>query len=268
MTTLNENSFKKYCDFIYSETGISINPNKKQLLQMKLNKAMNKNNIKSYDEYFSLISNNTSTADFQKFVNYITTNTTQFFRENNHFKFIKENMNYILENNPRIMKDKEIRIWSAGCSTGQEPVTLSIILKECFNNEINLRILATDINTKVLKKAISGEYLDTDCSSLPREYMLKYFDKIDNVYKVKKEILSNIKYRQFNLTNKFNFKKGFDIIFCRNVMIYFNNASQEKLINKFYQHIVPGGLLFIGHSESLINKKHAFKNIGPSIYIK
>lgn len=267
MTEFNDSFFKKYSALIYSETGISINPNKKQLLQMKLNKAMNKINIKSYSEYYDLISKNKQDVDFQKFVNHITTNTTQFFRENNHFEFIENNLNYILENNPRIMREKKIRIWSAGCSTGQEPITLSIILGQCFKNKVDIKILATDIDTKVLKKAISGIYFESDYDSIPKEYN-KYFTKVNNGYKVKDEIHRNIKYRHFNLMNNFNFKNGFDMIFCRNVMIYFNNSTQETLINKFYNHIVPGGILFIGHSESLINKNHKFKNLGPSMYLK
>ncbi len=267
MTEFSNSCFKKYTDLIYAETGISINPNKKQLLQMKLNKAMNKINMKSYDEYFELVTKNKKDIDFQQFVNHITTNTTHFFREINHFEFIKNNINFILENNPRIMNKKEIRVWSAGCSTGQEPITLSIVLGQCFNDRINVKILATDIDTKVLKKAVSGMYFESDYESIPKEYN-KYFKKINNGYKIKEDIYKKIVYRHFNLMDDFNFKKGFDMIFCRNVMIYFNNTVQETLINKFYNNIVPGGVLFIGHSESLINKKHNFKSLGPSMYIK
>lgn len=268
MGNVNNDYFKKYCNFIYEKTGIFISNKKRDLFNIKLNKAMKKANINSYEEYFEYLQRNDNKELLQYFLNTITTNTTQFFRENHHFEYIVENMHSILNNNPRIQINKEIRIWSAGCSSGEEPITLAIVLKEYFCYDINIKILATDINTDVLLKAIKGIYSLSECENIPKIFINKYFDKINDDFSVKEEIKNLITYRSLNLKEDFKFKKGFDMIFCRNVMIYFDRDVQENLINKYYNQLVNGGLFFIGHSESLINKKHNYRYVKPSIYMK
>lgn len=268
MDTLNNTYFKKYCDLLYKKTGIFVGENKKESFNLKLNKSMRKLNITSHEEYLQYLQRPNSEEYFQQFINDITTNTTEFFRENDHFNFIKQNLSFILKNNPRISNTKEIRVWSAACSSGQEPISLAILLKECLGSHIDIKILATDIDSQILSQAVKGIYSFSDCKDIPTSLLLKYFNKCNGSFSVKEEIKSTIKYRLFNLMSDFNFKKGFDIIFCRNVMIYFNNSTQEALINKFYDELVNGGLLFIGHSESLINKSHTYTYIEPTIYMK
>lgn len=268
MEVLIDKYFKQYCDLIYKKTGIYVKENKKETFKIKLNRSMRRMNMVSHEEFLKYLQGEESNKYFQEFINDITTNTTEFFREKEHFDFIEQNLSFILNHNSRISDTKEIRIWSAGCSTGQEAVSLAIWFKECLGSDINIKILATDIDTGVTSRAIRGIYSYSDCADIPKVLLNKYFEKVNNEFSVNEEIRSMINYRIFNLMQEHKFKRNFDIIFCRNVMIYFNNEIQEKLINKFYNHLVPGGLLFIGHSESLVNKAHNYKYVAPALYMK
>jgi chemotaxis protein methyltransferase CheR len=265
---LKESQLKSYSNLLYKKTGISISDSKKETFEIKIQKLMRRNNISSYDEYFSIISNEENKDSIQEFINTITTNTTQFFREIAHFEYIEKNIGKILADIPRIQRNREIRVWCAASSTGQEPVTAALVLRQCLGEDINIKILATDISSNVLKKAMKGFYSTSECEGIPKHFLQRYFLKANEGYQLKSDILKLISYRYFNLINNFSFKNNFDIVLCRNVMIYFNNSVQETLINKIYDNLVSGGLLFIGHSESLVNKKHSFKFIGPSIYKK
>lgn len=267
MKPLNDRTFKEYSDFLYQTTGINMQANKKHLLDSKLNRLLSKNNLGSADDYIGLLSRPQNASQRQEFINMMTTNTTEFFRESNHFSFLQDRLDLIMGKNPRIKQEKTIRVWSAACSSGQEPVTIALVLKQLLG-DYQVRILATDINTRVLSKAVEGVYSEGECLGVPRFLLNAYFEKCPEGYRLGSEIRSLITYRQFNLMNEYSFKWGFDIIFCRNVLIYFDQQVQQQLINKFYGHLVGGGLLFLGHSESMVNKKHRFKSIGNSIYLK
>jgi len=259
---------KKFQSLIYAEAGINIAHKKKSMLQIKLDKLMRNNGFTSYDDYYEVLTGPNNREQKIEFLNVITTNTTHFFREPAHFEFIKSNMDVFLKSVPRITQKGEIRVWCAASSTGEEPVTLAMVLRECLGENIKIMMLATDISTKVLKKAMSGFYTKKECENVSKYYLSKYFIKVHGGYKVTDEILNCISYRCFNLMNTYPSKYGFDIIICRNVMIYFDNDVQEALINRFYENLVPDGLFIIGHSESLINKKHKYKYLSPSIYVK
>ncbi len=265
---IKDSQLRSYSSFLYEKTGISISDSKKEMFHMKLQKLMRKNDISCYDEYFQIISNNNNKTAIQEFINTITTNTTEFFREEAHFDYLSQNIDKILLEIPRVKNKGEIRVWCAASSSGQEPATLAMVLKECLDERINIKVLATDISSKVLKKAMKGQYSLSECDGIPKYYLTKYFTHEENGYQLKNSILNCISYRFFNLMDEFNFRNSFDIVFCRNVMIYFDNKVQETLINKIYDNLIDGGTLFIGHSESLVNKKHSFKFIGPSIYKK
>jgi chemotaxis protein methyltransferase CheR len=251
MQLFKEIHFQKYASFIYDTFGIHINQSKKDVLEIKLRKLMSKHNIDSYDQYFNILTGIRNSEFLTEFANEITVNKTDFFREINHFNFITDNLNSIIEANPRIIRKKEIRVWSAGCSTGKEPYTIAMILKEKLPDNINVRILATDISTKVLAKALHGVYPLDVKAEISSYYLAKYFSREEIQYRVCDDIKDLVTFRSFNLMNTFSFRNNFDIIFCRNVMIYFDNAVQQDLIDKFYDVLAPGGLLFIGHSESL-----------------
>ncbi|MDQ2084910.1 protein-glutamate O-methyltransferase CheR [Herbivorax sp. ANBcel31] len=268
MRYLSDGTFLKYRNFIYDKFGINISQDKKEMLQSKLLKLIVKSRCESYEEYFRILTQGYDKESLFEFSNEITVNKTDFFRENNHFEFIKSSEDFIIDKNKRIRRNNEIRVWSAGCSTGEEAYTLSIVLLEHFLQGLNIKILGTDINSNVLKQAIEGVYSSTIKNNIDKYYLLKYFKKCERGWKASETIRRLVTFRLFNLMDDFPFKKSFDLIFCRNVMIYFDSKVQQRLIDKFYDVLVPGGILFIGHSESLTGKKHKFQYLKPTIYIK
>ena len=267
MIDLSDAQFRKYRKFIYDSFGINFAEAKREILEIKLKKLISEKGLGSYGAYYDLLTKSSDRELLNEFIAEITVNKTDFFREINHFNFIKNNTTLITDNNRRILKNREIRAWSAGCSTGEEAYTLSMVLQESFPN-LDIKILATDIDQKVLKKAVSGEYGIGTADCIERYYLAKYFKKTDRNLFVCDELKSKVTFRQFNLMNKFTFKKGFDIIFCRNVMIYFDAPTQQKILEKFYDALVPGGLLFIGHSEGITDKNPGYLYVQPTVYKK
>lgn len=260
--------FQRYKYLIYKNLGIHFSDTKRELLHSKIIKCMKKLQIQSYDELYQLLSSIQGKNALLQFANEITTNKTDFFRESHHFAFLQNQMKFIASKNERILRNNEIRVWSAGCSTGEEAYTLAMILKGCFKQDIKIKILATDISSKVISKGMQACYSTAIEKDIPKAYLLKYFHRIGETFEVCEEIKKNVTFRLFNLMDVFPFKNQFDIIFCRNVMIYFDNNVQQKLVQKFYDVMVPGGLLFIGHSESLANKHHQYRYVQPTIYMK
>lgn len=265
---LEERYFAYFRNLLYSKTGINLTETKDNLLQIKLERIMRRKHINSYHEYYKLLKNESDNAELQEFINVFTTNTTEFFREPIHFDYIKDNMDLILNTMPDILKKNEIRVWCTASSTGQEPVTLAMVLREFLPERVEVRMLATDISSKVLTKAAAGFYTFNEIDGIPKYYLYKYFTQVENGYILHNQLLNTIKYRYYNLMENFKFNHNFNIIFCRNVMIYFDHVTQQNLIRKIYQNLTKGGLLFIGNSESLHNKNQNFTNIGPSIYKK
>ena len=197
-------------------------------------------------------------------MNKITTNHTYFMREPEHFYFLRDTvLPYLKENVP----SKDLRIWSAGCSSGEEPYTRAMILDEKLWDS---KILATDISNKALEEALKGVYSNTDISPLPPIWKKNYFQKYDEENHVVANAIKNeIIFRRYNLINQqFSFKKKFHVIFCRNVMIYFDSETRNELVNRFYDATEVGGYLFVGHSESLNREATKYKYIKPAVYRK
>lgn len=268
MQRFTNDQFLKFSNFIYSNFGIHMNESKKEILHTKLDKLISRYNLASYDEYYGNLLKNTGGRLMIEFANEITVNLTSFFRENNHFTFIKNNIVSLIENNPRVTANNEIRVWCSACSTGEEAYSLAIILKEYVPKGINIKLLATDISWKVLAAAQKGIYPRLIKNDMEYEYLNKYFDEIDEGYMVSETIKNLVTFRCFNLMDVFPFKNSFDIIFCRNVMIYFDSVIRQSLLDRFYNVISPGGLLFIGHSESIAGQAHRFKYLQPTVYLK
>lgn len=244
---------------------------KKEMVQGRLKKVMQTVGLNNYDELYNAVLRNDKKSSLH-FEHEVTTHKTDFFREINHFRFLAEKMDDVLSKNKGIQKNKEIRVWSAGCSTGEEPYTIAMVLQEYLPADIEIKILATDISKQVLVTAHQGIYKE-DEEQISKYFINKYFNRIDsnqnkNLIEVKDEIKKMITFRSFNLMDPFTFQNKFDIIFCRNVMIYFDNTVQRNLIKKFYNVMVSGGLFFIGHSESLSQKQHDFKYLQATIYEK
>lgn len=267
---ISEAEFAKLAGFIKSNYGINLKGEKKSLIIGRLNNVLMQKDFNSFSDYYDYVVADKTGYAAAVLIDKITTNHTFFMREVDHFYFFK---NTVLPYLASTIRDKDLRIWSAGCSTGEEPYTLAMLLDEHFGKEKVLwdsKLLATDISGKVLEAAKKGVYSNEEISLLPAKWKLGYFKKYDNensilVDKIRDEVI----YRKFNLMEAvFPFKRKFHVIFCRNVMIYFDNKTRDDLVNKYYQHLEPGGYLFIGHSESLNRGTTQFKYIMPAVYRK
>jgi len=270
MITITEKEFSQLAKYIKDHYGINLKEEKKMLVIGRLHNVLTELNFEDFSQYYQYIISDKSGKAVSTLVNKITTNHTYFMREKNHFDYLKER---VLPYLVGAIKDRDLRMWCAGCSSGEEAYTLAMILDEfCQKEKLwwDKKVLATDISEKVLKLAETGIYCKEQILPLPenwkREYLKKY-DEENFVFldKIKNEII----YRKFNLMdNIFPFKKKFHVIFCRNVMIYFDNDTKNELISKFYNNLEYGGYLFIGHSESLNGQSMGFKYIMPSVYRK
>lgn len=261
-----------FCEYLHKNLGIYIEENKKSLLAQKLSKLMIEDGIQNSGEYYHFIVSPPITErqkDLKnKFLDTVTVHKTNFFREINHFQFLEKNISNILAEIPSINFNNEIRVWSSACSTGEEPYTLAMVFKEILPPNIRVKILATDISPQSIRKALDGTYKFGPEDNITNYYINKYFTKDDSHWRISEEIKNLVTFRLFNLVDPFPFKNPFDIVFCRNVMIYFDKEVQEKLVNNFYHSISKKGFLFIGHSESLIQIKHQFTYFEPTIYKK
>lgn len=270
MQKISEKEFKQLADYIKANYGIYLKNEKQTLLTGRLSNVLAEKNFASFAEYFDyLIADKTGDA-VVTLIDKITTNHTFFMREVDHFNFFKEK---VLPQLASASKDKDLRIWSAGCSSGEEPYTLAMLIDEFFGVDKKWRdakILATDISSKVLDIAVKGIYNNEGIAKIPAYWKLSYFEKLGNeksvlIPKIRNEVI----YRKFNLMDKsFPFKKKFHVIFCRNVMIYFDDKTKIDLVKKFYDSTEPGGYLFIGHSESLNRNETEYKYIMPAVYRK
>lgn len=269
MNVLNENDFIRLTTFIQKNYGINLTK-KKQLIEARLNSTLHIMGFKNFSEYVDHILMTSNQKDIEVMLNKLTTNYTFFMRETEHFDFLKST---IL---PQLIKEKKNRvlnIWSAGCSTGQEPYTISIILKEFLGRESLLwdtRILATDISQNALSQAQLGIYPKDSLKDVPDSWLRKYFVEIPgkNEYQVSNELKANVLYRTFNLMDPIKFGTSFDIIFCRNVMIYFDQQTKDALVNRFYDATNQCGYLLIGHSETINRSTSKYKYIIPATYRK
>ena len=270
MTNITEKEFRLLVDYVKQSYGINLTE-KKTLVVGRLQNILIQKNMKNFTEYFDYISSDASGDSVVELINKLTTNHTYFLREAEHFNFF--NTKVLPELVKRQYRTKDMRIWSAGCSTGEEPYTLAMLMSEYFGLEKgywDTKLLATDISSKVINAATSGIYLNEQLASLPEQWQRNYFKKIDQeksaiVDKIKNEVI----FRIFNLMNDvFPFKKKFHVIFCRNVMIYFDAKTKRELVSKFYDNTEDGGYLFIGHSESIGRDETKYKYIMPAVYRK
>ncbi len=270
LITITNEEFKQLASFIEANYGIHLKEEKKSLVLARLNTILLQNNFKSFTEYYNYIVNDKTGVAAAKLMNKITTNHTYFMREPEHFMFFRD---VVLPKLKKTVTDHDLRIWSAGCSSGEEAYTLAMIIDEFFGSEKYLwdtRILATDISDNALEKARAGIYSKNNVDSLPLHWRKKYFKNVDeSSYAISDKIKNEVIFRKFNLMNEFfNFKRKFHVIFCRNVMIYFDIDTKFNLLDKFYDATVNGGYLFVGHSETFNREMIRYKYLKPAIYIK
>jgi len=268
---LKPEEFALFRSYIHKQVGISLSDQKSTLVKGRLNKRLNQLGLKSFRDYYDYLIGDKTGDELTFFVSAISTNVTSFFRESSQWKWLEGYLPELIASK----KDKKIRIWSAGCSSGEEPYTILMFLQKHLNDfeSWDIKILATDISSKVLSHAIAGQYDAKNIEELPKDVVMKSFDKvhIDNQvkYKVRPLLKDKVLFRIYNLiTDPFFFKNRFDMIFCRNVMIYFDDKSKQELVERFTTLLPKGSPLFLGSSESLTTHKDTLKLLGSSIYKK
>ncbi len=270
MLTITQKEFNQLASFIRENYGIHLKDEKKTLVLGRLQNVLHQAGITNFTDYYEyLVSDQTGEA-VVALTNHITTNHTYFLREAEHFIYFRDRVLPYLVNTVR---NKDLRIWSAACSSGEEAYTLAMILDEYLGREKafwDTKILATDISEKVLNIAKVGMYSNERINQLPERWKKRYFKKYDSDNSILTDAIRNeVIYRRLNLMEpNFPFKQRFHTIFCRNVMIYFDTATKDELVRKFYDQLEYGGYLFIGHSESLNRDITNFRYIMPAVYRK
>lgn len=269
---LSTADFKFICQFVYDSTGIVLNDGKREMVYRRLTRIVRERKLNSFSEYCRLLKKEPE-KESSYFINAITTNLTSFFRENHHFDYLKNiEIPSLLNINKR---DKRLRFWSSACSTGEEPYSLAITLLESLSkthHDWDIKILATDIDSNVLTKAKSGVYDIDRIAELPVASYRRYFHKgtgsNESKVKIDNRLQQLITFKQLNLMQDWPMNGPFDVIFCRNVIIYFDKATQEMLFSRYYDMLKPGGLLILGHSESLGSYQKYFENANRTIFRK
>lgn len=250
-------------------SGIQVPDDKFDMFYSRLCKRVRLLGFSSFEQYVRFLQSQPE-GEFTQFINSITTNLTAFFREKHHFDFLSHTL--IPELLAKNRESKQIKVWSAGCSTGEEPYSLAMTLKEHVPGDWTVKILATDLDTNVLATASEGIYGYDRLSGVDEQRLRRWFQKglghNSNKVRVKQELRQAVHFRRLNLMEDWPMKSGFDFIFCRNVLIYFDRGAKERLIGRYGALLQTGAHLFIGHSESLHQLDTEFQLIGNTIYRK
>jgi chemotaxis protein methyltransferase CheR len=274
--SLSKNDFSKLSSIIYKQSGIKMPDTKRIMVEARLRKRLRDLNINTYSEYCEfLFSEEGRESEIINMVDVITTNKTDFFREPKQFTFLENIALPGLAAENDVGFHRPLRVWSAGCSSGEEPFTISMVLNEfqSRNRSYSFYILATDISTIMLEKANSGIYEEEKVEPIPPALLKKYFlkskDRQKKLVRVIPSIRNSVNFRRLNfMEDDFGIRDSFDIIFCRNVIIYFDKLTQENLISKLLKHLNPGGYLFLGHSESIFDTRMPVCQMAASTYKK
>lgn len=275
MDTLNKRQFQEIAAIAKERWGLDLTDKKQSLVQNRLAKMLARSDYGSIEEYLDHLRNSGTEEDMLVFFDLLSTNTTSFYREKEHFHHLEQNFYPGIASAPRM---KKIRIWSAACSNGSEPYTIGMHARECLPNidELDFKILATDLSNKALAAARTAVYPEKAVEHLPKTIRGKYFEprKIargettDMVYQVHHAVRSMVSIHQLNLMEPWPMKGPFDLIFLRNVMIYFNKETRETLVRRMHGLLRNGGLLIIGSAETLSGLDVAFRMVRPAIYVK
>ena len=271
---LSEKDFRDIRKRVYDHCGINLNEGKKELVRTRLAKRLRLGKFETFPEYMKYVFEDETGVEFSILIDSISTNLTSFFRESQHFEFLKNKFLPTLMERKRKAGNSKIRTWSAGCSSGEEPYTMAIVLQEAIQNQgsWDVKILATDISTRMVETAQRGVYSPERVKPVPspsrQRYLVQRSQKGQKVFEASSALKDIITFRYLNLMEPWPFGGPMDFIFCRNVMIYFDKPTQARLVNRYWDLLAPGGILFTGHSESLTGIEHKFKYIQPTIYMK
>jgi chemotaxis protein methyltransferase CheR len=271
---MTDEDFGKLSSFVSKELGIKMPYPKKLMLQGRLQKRLADLRLNSFKEYLDFVfSKKGREVEMVKMIDRITTNKTDFFRESQHFDYLKSMV--FPELVSKGYARRTIRIWSAGCSSGEEPYSIAIVMKEFLQDhpETDFEIFATDISLSILEKASTAVYSSDRISCISTELKKKYFlkskDPSEKLVRLVSGIRSKVTFQRMNLMNPYySVNKEFDIIFCRNVLIYFDHETQQNVITKLASNLKPDGFFFLGHSESVTNMNVPLKQIKPTIFRK
>jgi len=263
---MTERDFDQISALALKHTGIVLGRHKANMVYGRIARRLRQLGYRTFAEYLSFLNDNFR-DESTNFINLITTNLTSFFRESHHFDFLRDTVIPELKSK----SDKQIRIWSSGCSIGQEAYTIAFTLAEAnMSSSFDVKILATDLDSNVLNTGHQGIYPADSLMTVPDDIVEKYFEKnrSGNQVRVKKAMRELVHFKRLNLLEEWPMKGKFDVIFCRNVVIYFNRDTQKVLFNRFADYLPTGGYLIIGHSESLNGLTDRFKPVGNTIYQK
>lgn len=270
-TQLDEPSFKRLSSFIYSVAGIKMPPAKRVMLQSRLQKRLRVLNIPTFKEYTDyVLSERGQQEELVHMLDVVSTNKTDFFREPVHFDFLRD---HVLPEYAEGGRGRTLKLWSAGCSSGEEPYTIAIVLKEFLEQSpsFDFSILGTDLSTRILALAVNAVYKEDRIAELPFELKRKYFlrskDREQGTVRVKPELRRHVRFQRLNfMESSYNVGEVFDVVFCRNVLIYFDRPTQEAVIGRLCDRLVSGGYFFLGHSESIMNMSLPLESIRPTIF--
>jgi chemotaxis protein methyltransferase CheR len=270
--TISNADFGRLRTLIYAQSGINLNADKKVMLELRIKRRLKSLELTSFSDYCEYLFGRQGQKDeMVHFLDVITTNKTDFFREPDHFDYLVQKA--LPELIARNGDERPMLVWSAGCSTGEEPYTLAMVMNEFGQTHpgFRFRVLATDISTTVLDKARMGVYSEEVVQPVPADMRRRYFmrsrDRNTSLLRIVPELRHMVEFRRLNLKDSdYEITEKVDVIFCRNVIIYFDRATQEQILQKLTHHLLPGGYAFVGHSEALHGMDLPLAPIGPALY--
>ncbi len=269
---LSEDDFIKISQMVYDHCGINLHDGKKELVRARLAKRLRLGKFTSFPEYMDYVFADKTGREFSMLIDSLSTNLTGFFRESQHFEFMRDKFLPAIMERKKKVSNFKIRGWSAGCSSGQEPYSIAITVLDAIrgSGRWDTKILATDISTKVLEVAKAGTYEAEKLESNPdiKKHFVQSITNHRKTFTVNQYLKDAIIFRYLNLMGDWPIRGPLDFIFCRNVMIYFDKPTQSNLVNRFWDLLGSGGILFTGHSESLTGIEHKFSYVQPTIYLK
>jgi chemotaxis protein methyltransferase CheR len=269
---LTTKQFQSISSLVKGLCGINLHDGKMALVKARLNKRLRILGLKDFGQYLERVRDDANGSETRMMLDALSTNLTFFFREPRHFEIFRNRVVPAIQ--ARHKQDRRLRIWSAGCSSGEEPYSIAMTLKEAMGDLAlwDVGILATDISLQMLRVATAGLYGPERLRQTPSKFILKDFTCVSEGqqerYRINDSLRRMVHFARLNLMEPWPMKGQFDAIFCRNVMIYFDKFTQEKLIERFWKQLAPGGTLFIGHSESLTGIRHGFRYVQPTVYEK
>ncbi len=266
--TLDQQQFARIQQMVYQRCGINLQSGKEDLVQSRLSKRLASVGMDSYEQYVKYVDSEPSGKELASMIDVLTTNETGFFREIEHFEYLRKISTNLLK------KGRRVQIWSAGCSSGEEPFSVAMLLLEQVPelNPQNVQILATDISSRMLAKARQGVYTRQALSGVPATLLQKYFTPIDSVpsrtYRINDNVRSIVRFARLNLIGAWPMKGPFSLILCRNVMIYFDEPTSDQLVHRLWELLEPGGHLLAGHAELIRDLPEKLYGVQPAVYVK